>query len=287
MFTIFLSGLIYSSLLIVVASGLILTLGALRLVNLAHGSLYMLAAYTAFSFFHLLPDTPLYFFLVLFIDFILLALLGGVIEIVLFRRIYRSPHILQLVITFGLIWIAQDVVRGAWGVGLKAVPMPGFLQESLTVIGYTISMYNLLIIIVAVFVGFSLWFLLSRTKAGMIIRAITNDADMTDCLGIDVRRWRTLIMALGCGLAGLAGALVTPWASLAIGMDWKVLMDLVIVIVVGGMGSFAGAIIGALILGQVNAFGILVLPEFAIVFGFIVMAIILLIRPQGLLGRQE
>jgi branched-subunit amino acid ABC-type transport system permease component len=102
-----------------------------------------------------------------------------------------------------------------------------------------------------------------------------------------VRMWRTLIMALGCGLAGLAGALVTPWASLAIGMDWKVLMDLVIVIVVGGMGSFAGAIIGALILGQVNAFGILILPEFAIVFGFIVMVIVLLIRPEGILGRHE
>jgi branched-subunit amino acid ABC-type transport system permease component len=287
MFTIFLSGLIYSSLLIVVASGLILTLGALRLVNLAHGSLYMLAAYTAFSFFHLFPDTPLSFFLVLLIDFVLLAFLGGIIEVVLFRRIYRSAHILQLVITFGLIWIAQDVVRGAWGVGLKAVPMPEFLQESITVTSYTISMYNLLIIIVALFVTFALWFLLSRTKAGMIIRAITNDADMTDCLGIDVRMWRTLIMALGCGLAGVAGALVTPWGSLAIGMDWKVLMDLVIVIVIGGMGSLSGAIIGALVLGQVNAFGILILPEFAIVFGFIVMAVVLLIRPQGLLGRPE
>lgn len=287
MFTIFLSGLIYSSLLIVVASGLILTLGALRLVNLAHGSLYMLAAYAAFSLFRIFPDTPICFFLVLLIDFVLLALLGAIIEIVLFRRIYRSDHILQLVITFGLIWITQDVVRGGWGVGLKAVPMPEFLQESVTAIGYTISMYNLLIIVVAVVVSFGLWFLLSRTKAGMIIRAITNDADMTDCLGIDVRMWRTLIMALGCGLAGVAGALVTPWGSLAIGMDWKVLMDLVIAIVIGGMGSFTGAIIGALILGQVNAFGILILPEFAIVFGFIVMAIVLLIRPQGLLGRPE
>jgi branched-chain amino acid transport system permease protein len=287
MFTIFLSGLIYSSLIIVVASGLILTLGALRLVNLAHGSLYMLAAYAAFSLFHLFPDTPLCFFLVLLIDFVLLAAVGAVIEVVLFRRIYRSDHILQLVITFGLIWIAQDVVRGVWGVGLKAVPMPEFLQESVTVMGYTISMYNSLIILVAIFVSSGLWFLLSRTQAGMIIRAITNDADMTDCLGIDVRMWRTLIMALGCGLAGLAGALVTPWGSLAIGMDWKVLMDLVIIIVIGGMGSFTGAIIGALILGQVNAFGILILPEFAIVFGFIVMAVVLLIRPQGLLGRPE
>lgn len=287
MFTIFLSGLIYSSLLIVVASGLILTLGALRIVNLAHGSLYMLAAYTAFSFFHLFPDSPVYFTLVLLIDFVLLAIVGALIEIVLFRRIYKSAHILQLVITFGLIWIAQDVVRGGWGVGLKAVPMPEFLQGSIAAMGYMISMYNLLIIVVAFVVSIGLWFLLSRTEAGMIIRAITNDADMTACLGVNVPRWRTLIMALGCGLAGVAGALVTPWGSLALGMDWKVLMDLVIVIVVGGMGSFAGAILGALILGQVNAFGILVLPEFAIVFGFIVMAVVLLIRPEGLLGRPE
>jgi branched-subunit amino acid ABC-type transport system permease component len=287
MFTIFLSGLIYSSLLIVVASGLMLTLGALRIVNLAHGSLYMLAAYTAFSLFQLFPDSPLYFMLVLLIDFILLAIVGGVIEIVLFRRIYKSDHTLQLVITFGLIWIAQDVVRAGWGVGLKAVPMPEFLQDSIVVMGYMISMYNLLILVVAVVVSLGLWLLLSRTQAGMIIRAITDDADMTESLGVDVRKWRTLIMALGCGLAGVAGALVTPWGSLAIGMDWKVLMDLVIVVVIGGMGSFTGAILGALILGQVNAFGILVLPEFAVVSGFIVMAIVLLIRPRGLLGRPE
>lgn len=287
MFNIFLSGLIYSSLIVVVASGLILTLGALRLINLAHGSLYMLAAYLAFSFSCLFPDQPFYFFLVLVIDFFVLAFLGGVIEVLLFRRIYRSDHILQLVITFGLIWITQDVIRGAWGVGLKAVPMPEFLAESITFMDYTVSMYNLLIIIVALFVSFGLWFLLSKTDAGMIIRAITNDADMTDCLGINVPMWRTLILALGCGLAGLAGALVTPWGSLGLGMDWKILMDLVIVIVIGGMGSFTGAIIGAFVLGQVNAFGILILPKFAIVSGFIVMAIVLLIRPRGLLGRPE
>jgi len=287
MFNIFISGIIYSSLVFVVASGLILTLGSLRIINLAHGSLYMLAAYLAYSFFQLFPDHPLYFFLVLLIDFVLLGFLGAAIEVTLFRRIYRSDHILQLVITFGLIWIAQDVIRGAWGVGLKAVPMPEFLSKSITFIDYTISGYNLLIIVVALFVGVGLWFLLSRTNAGMIIRAITNDADMTNCLGINVPMWRTLILGLGCGLAGVAGALVTPWGSLGLGMDWKILMDLVIVIVVGGMGSFTGAVIGALILGQVNAFGILILPKFAIVFGFIVMAIVLVIRPRGLLGRPE
>ncbi len=287
MFNIFLSGLIYSSLLFVVASGLILVMGSLKVINLAHGSLYMLAAYLAYSFFHLFPDSPFYFFLVLLIDFIVLASLGAVVEVLFFRRIYRSDEILQLVLTFGLVWIAQDVVRHGWGVGLKAVPMPEFLRGLITFLGYTVSMYNFLIFLVAVFVGFGLWFLLSRTDAGMIIRAITNDPDMTNCVGIDVRTWRTLILALGCGLAGVAGALATPWASLGLGMDWKILMDLVIVIVIGGMGSFMGAIVGALILGQVNAFGILILPQFAIVFGFIVMAIILLIRPQGLFGRPE
>ena len=287
MFSIFISGIVYSSLVFVVASGLILALGALRIINLAHGALYMLAAYIGYSVLRLFPDNPFYFCLALIIDFAALALIGGLIEVVLLRRVYRSDDVLQLVLTFGLVWILQDVVRGAWGVGLKALPMPEFLSESITFGGCTISMYNVLIFAAAILVGFGLWFLLSKTDAGMIIRAITNDANMTNCLGINVPMWRTLIFALACGLGGVGGALVTPWASLGLGMDWKILMDLCIVIIIGGMGSFTGAIIGALILGQVNAFGILILPKFAMVFGFIAMAVVLLIRPSGLFGRPE
>ena len=284
---VFISGLIYSSLLFVVASGLVLTFGALRITNLAHGSLYMLAAYIAYSFLTLLPDQPLYFFLVLFITFFVLAIVGGVIEVLLLRRIYRSEHILQLVLTFGLIWILSDVVRGGWGIGLKTVPKPEFLGGSITIAGNSFPTYNSLIFIAAIIVGLGLWLLLYRTNAGIVIRAITNDPDMTNSLGINVPMWRTLIFSLGCGLAGIGGALATPWASLGLGMDWKILIDLFIVIVIGGMGSYAGAIIGVLILGQVNAFGILVVPKLAMVFGFLAMAIVLLIRPWGLLGRPE
>jgi len=287
MLNFFISGLIYSSMLFVVASGLVLTFGALRIINLAHGSLYMLAAYLAYSFFHLLPDQPLYFFLVLFIIFLILAFLGGMIEVVLLRRIYRSEHIFQLVLTFGLIWVISDVVRGGWGVGLKALAKPEFLGGSILIAGYSFPTYNFLIFIVAIIVGLGLWFLLYRTNVGIVIRAITNDPDMANSLGINVPMWRTLIFALGCGLAGLGGALATPWASLGLGMDWKILIDLFIVIVIGGMGSYAGAIIGVLILGQVNAFGILVVPKLALIFGFLAMAIVLLIRPWGLLGRPE
>jgi len=283
----FISGLIYSSLLFVVASGLVLTFGALRIINLAHGSLYMLAAYIAYSLLRLFPDQPLYFFLVLLIIFLILASLGCLIEVVLLRRIYRSDHIFQLVLTFALIWVISDVVRGGWGVGLKAVPKPGFLGGSITVLGYSFPEYNLLIFAASVIVGFGLWVLLYRTNAGIVIRAITNDPDMANSVGINVPMWRTLVFSIGCGLAGLGGALAAPWASLGLGMDWKILIDLFIVIVIGGMGSYAGAIIGVLILGQVNAFGILVVPKLALIFGFLAMAIVLLIRPWGLFGRPE
>jgi len=287
LFNQFFSGLIYGALLFVIASGLVLTFGALRILNLAHASLYMLAAYMTYSLVRLFPEGPFYFFLVLFIASVLTALLGVLIEVLLLRRIYQAEELLQLVLTFGVVWILSDVVRGGWGVGFHAVPRPRFLSGSFTILGYTSPMYNLLILIAAVAVALGIWFLLYRTNAGIVIRAMTDDPEMSSSLGINIPMWRTMIFALGSGLAGLSGVLATPLASLGLGMDAKVLNDLFIVIIIGGMGSFPGAMIGAFILGQLNAFGVLIIPKLALIFGFLAMAIVLLIRPWGLLGRPE
>lgn len=287
LFNQFISGLIHAALLFVIASGLVLTFGALRIINMAHASLYMLAAYITYSLVSFFPDEPSYFFLVLFAVSILIALLGILIEVLLLRRIYRAEHLLQLVLTFGIVWILSDVVRGGWGVGLHAVPRPRFLSGSFTIFGYTSPTYNLLIFATAVILALGLWFLLYRTNTGIVIRSITDDPEMSNSLGINIPRWRTMIFALGSGLAGLGGVLATPLASLGLGMDMKILNDLFIVVIIGGMGSFPGAMIGAFILGQLNAFGVLIIPKLALIFGFLAMAIVLLIRPSGLLGRPE
>lgn len=283
----FVSGLTYSALLFVVASGLVLVFGALRIINLAHGSLYMLAAYMTYSLARRLPDRISTFLLIMVIIFFVLAFIGGVIEFVLVRRVYRSEHIFQLVLTFGLVWILADVTRVGWGVGLIALPRPQSFAGPINLLGYSFPLYNLIILGAAVLIALLLWVLLHKTYIGMVIRAITNNPDMASSLGVNVPIWRTWIFALGSGMAGIGGVLAAPLASLSLGMDWKILMDLFIVIVIGGLGSLGGAMIGAFILGQVNAFGILILPRLALIFGFVAMAIVLLIRPMGLMGKED
>ena len=283
----FVSGLTYSALLFVVASGLVLVFGALRVINLAHGALYMLAAYMTYSLARLLPDQIWSFLLIVVIVFFVLAFIGGVIEFTLVRRIYRSEHIFQLVLTFGLVWIIADVVRVGWGVGLIALPRPQAFAGPVTLFGHSLPVYNLIILGAAGVIALLLWLLLHKTDIGMVIRAITNNPDMASSLGVNVPMWRTWVFALGCGMAGIGGVLSAPMASLSMGMDWKILMDLFIVIVIGGLGSLGGAMIGAFILGQVNAFGILILPRLALIFGFVAMAIVLLIRPMGLMGKED
>lgn len=283
----FVSGLTYSALLFVVASGLVLVFGALRIINLAHGSLYMLAAYMTYSLARHLSDQISSFLLIAVIVFFVLAFIGGVIEFTLVRRIYRSEHIFQLVLTFGLVWIIADAVRVGWGVGLIALPRPRGLEGPVTLLGHSLPLYNLIILGAAGVIAVLLWLLLHKTDVGMVIRAITNNPDMASSLGVNVPMWRTWVFALGCGMAGIGGVLSAPLASLSLGMDWKILMDLFIVIVIGGLGSLGGAMIGAFILGQVNAFGILILPRLALIFGFVAMAIVLLIRPLGLMGKED
>jgi branched-subunit amino acid ABC-type transport system permease component len=283
----FVSGLIYAALLFVIASGLVLTFGALRIINLAHASLYMVAAYMTYSLVRFFPDNPFYFFSVLLITCLVIALVGILIEVLLLRLIYRAEELLQLVLTFGLVWIFSDVVRAGWGVGLHAIPRPRFLSGSFTIFGHASPTYNLMILATAAVVAIGLWFLFYRTNAGIVIRAMTDDPEMSSSLGVNIPMWRTMIFALGSALAGLGGAIAAPLASLELGMDMKVLNDLFIVIIIGGMGSFPGAMIGAFILGQLNAFGILIVPKLALIFGFVAMAVVLLIRPWGLLGRPE
>jgi len=284
-----LSGLTYGAVIFLVASGLTLTFGTLRLLNLAHGSFYMLGAFFAFTLTSLFADLPggSGFFVALVVVPIIVAIVGGLVERGLFSRIYRSEHIYQVALTFAVLLIINDGINLGWGPIYKRVPAPEIFLGAVRLGDLSFPRYFLLILGLAPIIALGLWLLLYRTRVGRLIRAVVQDREMAEALGINVSRIFTLVFMLGCWLAGLGGVLIAPQVAVDLTMDVAVLLDAFIVVVIGGLGSFGGALLGALILGQAQAFGILVLSRFVMVFPFVIMAFILIVRPQGLFGEVE
>jgi branched-subunit amino acid ABC-type transport system permease component len=284
-----LSGLTYGALAFLVASGLTLTFGALRLLNLAHGSFYMLGGYVAYTlsgvFAGLFGQGG--FFAALLLAPLVIAAIGSLAEMGLFRNIYRSEELYQVVLTFALLLIVNDAVKLIWGPSYYRVPMPDAFAGIVLIGNLPFPRYFLLIWGVAPIIVLGLWFLLYRTRAGRLIRAVVQDREMAAALGINVSRIFTSVFTLGCWLAGLGGVLIAPMVSVDLSMDLTMLLMAFIVVVIGGLGSFSGALVGALILGQAQAFGVVVLPRFVMVLPFALMALILIVRPQGLFGEVE
>ena len=191
----------------------------------------------------------------------------------------------QLLLTYALVLILGDVARLLWGTQQLAMPRPAGLAGSFEIFGAVVPHYNFFIILLGPLIALGCWLLLSRTGIGRMIRAAAYDREMLAALGADVGRLYTLMFMAGSFLAGLGGALVTPVRSIVPGMDVEIIVEAFIVVVIGGLGSFWGTFLGALIFGQVLAFGILVLPGFSIFAVFALMAIVLIVRPAGLLGR--
>jgi branched-subunit amino acid ABC-type transport system permease component len=280
----FLSGLTRAGLLFMLASGLTLIFGVARVINFAHGSLYMVAVYLTYSFLRLFGPGEVGFWLALVAVALSLALIGGVIETVLIRRVYLREHLQQLLLTFALIYIIGDVVKFVWGITPKSVSRPPFLQASIVVPGGSFPVYNLFVIGLAAAVGIGLWLMLARTKLGWLIRAVAQDMEITDALGVNVPRVLTLVFALGALLVGLGGAAAAPLTAAALGMDVEIVILCFIVVIIGGAGSLLGAAVAALLVGLLEAFGILVLPQFAVVLIYALMALVMIVRPWGLFG---
>ena len=213
------------------------------------------------------------------------ALLGGVIERLLLRHLYGKEDLYQLLLTYALVLILGDAARILWGTQQLAMPRPAGLTGSFELFGAVVPYYNFFIILLGPVIAIACWLLLSRTGIGRMIRAAAYDREMLAALGADVGRLYTLMFMAGSFLAGLGGALVTPVRSIVPGMDVEIIVEAFIVVVIGGLGSFWGTFLGAIIFGQVLAFGILVLPGFSIFAVFALMAIVLIVRPAGLLGR--
>ena len=282
------AGLANGMLLFVVASGLSLILGLTRIINFAHGSLFMLGAYAAWSAVGSSAATWPRFAAMLTVSAVVVAVFGAFFEILILRRIYRSPQAFQLLVTFSLVLICGDAVRLIWGNAEHAVSeLPVQLEGYIEPFGITFPVYRLFLIGAGMAVCVGLWVLLYRTRWGILVRAATVDRDMLRALGINVGNLFTAVFALGAGLAGLAGGLAAPIVSIGPGLHAQVLTDAFVVVAIGGMGSFAGSFAGALLIGQANAFGILILPQMAIVLPFALMIFVLVLRPRGLFGRPE
>jgi branched-chain amino acid transport system permease protein len=281
-----LTGLAGASSLFLLASGLSIIFGVTRVVNFAHGAFFMLGAYVAYSLTERLAGAA-GFWGGLLLAATIVGLIGGLVEIVLLRRIYRAPELFQLLATFGLTLVAEDLVVLVWGaedlVGRRA---PG-LAGAVDIFGQPLPAYDLFLIGLGPAVLGLLWLLFRRTRFGILVRAATQDRDMVAALGIDQKWLFTAVFALGTFLAGLAGALQLPRDAVSHGMDLRVIVEVFVVVVIGGLGSIPGAFVAAVLVSELNAFGILLAPKISLVLAFLVMGCVLVLRPWGLFGRPE
>lgn len=282
-------GISFGMVMFLIAVGLSLIFGTLGILNMAHGAFYMIGAYLCFWLLSQLGHFEIQgaFWIAILIAPILVAAVGGIIETVLLRRIYSRDFMEQYLLTVALIMIIGDVCKWLWGVEYHLIPTPWPLKGVIPLADGVMPIYNLFLIVCGIMVFAGLWLLVNRTRLGSIIRAVTYNREMASALGINVKLVYTSVFMLGCWLAGLGGVLISPISAVMPGMDMVILIECFVIIVIGGLGSFGGAFLGALLFGLVNAFGIVVAPGLDIAFGFILMIIILLFRPWGLLGQPE
>jgi branched-chain amino acid transport system permease protein len=280
-----LSGLTAAMFLFLIASGLSLIFGVLRVLNFAHGTFYMLGAYLAYQSMLWLGPGPGRFWIAALGAALGIALLGGVVERVLFRHLYGKEELYQLLFTYALGLILSDAAKIVWGTQQKSVSRPPELAGSFSLFGTTIPQYNLFIIVLGPSIALAFWFVLQRTRAGRFIRAAALDRETLGALGVNVTALYTGVFMLASFLGGLGGALISPMRATTPGMDTEVIVEAFVVVVIGGLGSLWGTFLGAVVYGQVLSFGILFFPRFSIFAVFALMAAVLIIRPWGLLGR--
>jgi branched-subunit amino acid ABC-type transport system permease component len=276
-----LNGLAYGVLLFLLSVGLTLIFGMLDVVNLAHGSYYMLGAYAGLTVIAAMGS----FWLALLVAPLVVALVGAAVERTCLRPLYRRGPLDQVLLTFGLIYVFEDFVKWIWGGRIRSIPTPALFSGSVTVLGATIPSYRLFVIGVGLAMALVLWAIIEKTRLGAIIRAGVFDPEMTAGMGIDIDRVFTGVFAFGAGLAGLSGVIAGPIQSAYPPMGASILVPALIVVVVGGLGSLKGSLAGSLIIGQAETFGKAWLPGASMLIIYVVMALVLLLRPQGLFGR--
>lgn len=281
-----LTGLANAAALFLVASGLSLIFGVTRIVNFAHGSLYMLGAYIGITLMGQLSGAVGFWGSVILAGLIV-GLIGVLIEICVLRPVYRAPELFQLVATFGVILVIQDLALMIWGAEDQLGPRAPGLKSVVRILGEPVPQYDLALIAITPFILFALWWLIAKTRLGILVRAATQDREMVGALGVNQAWLFTGVFFLGSMLAGLGGAIQLPKGGADLLMDFNIIAAAFVVVVIGGMGSIPGAFVAAVLISVLNVFGVAYLPQSTLVLMYVVMAVVLLIRPYGLFGREE
>ncbi len=275
-------GLSFSMYLWLLAAGLTLVFGVLGVLNFAHGSFFMLGAFAAFTFYEKLGIN---FFLSILLSLISVGIIGAIFERFFLRKIYNLDLPYQLILTFGFILIFDDLVKMIWGGVAMIPPMPRFLEGNLSILGRPYPIYNLFIIFAGLGVAIALWLILEKTWWGRMIRASASDREMASAIGINIPILFTTVFVFSAMLAALGGALGTPVRVVAPGIGTAMIIQAFVITVIGGLGNLKGAFVGALIVGILTSFGILLFPVFELFIIFGVMVIVLMVKPEGLFGK--
>jgi branched-chain amino acid transport system permease protein len=271
-----------AALLFFLGVGLTLIFGIMRIVNFAHGTIYMLGAYIGYSAVRWIGS----FWLGLVVAPVAVGLLGLGFELLLLRRLYGRDHSAFLMVTFGLALVLGDAVRLLWGAAPLNVDLPAGLGGVVFLLDEPFPSYRLFLSGAGVVMALVIWQFLERTRLGLLIRATSQNPEMVHALGTDVNWVRSGVFGVGCGLAALGGVLAAPLVTASLGMAATVIIDAFVIVIIGGMGSFLGSLIGSLLVAFVQVFGNYYVPDLALAFMYLVMLLVLVIRPGGLLGKE-
>ena len=274
-----LNGLVYGSFLYVLSVGLVLIFGLRRVTNFAHGGLFMLGAYISYA-----VAAYLGFWGGLLVSVVVLAALGVLLDRFIFRSLANRDPIVTLLVTFGLLFVIEDVVRTIWGKDFLVMQAPELLSGIVELSGASFPVYRLFVIAVAFAVAALLALWLRSSRVGLYVRASSVDPVTTGMQGVDTDRLSALVVAIGTGLAGLSGTVAGPLLALSPSMGAFIIIDCFIVVVTGGLSSFTGAFVAAMLIGQVHNLGLVYVPEVASMIPLLIMALVLVVRPQGLIG---
>ncbi len=272
-------GMIY----FIVAAGLTLVFGVLRVINFTHGSFYMLGAFIGYSVAAGIGHGSAGFWLMLVLAPLAVAGISLLVERGFLQFVYRREHLIQVLLTYALVLIAGDLVKFFWGSQYRSLSTPPIFTGSFATGSITVPKYNVFLLLVGPLVALGLWLFLSHTRFGKICRATATDREMVDILGVNSTWIFAAVFALGGWLAGLGGALMAPVVNISLGMDANTIIYAFLIVVVGGLGNIWGALISSLIIGVGEAFGALFMPDWAVVLPYIITGVLLILRPSGLL----
>ncbi|MCB2227117.1 MAG: branched-chain amino acid ABC transporter permease [Desulfarculaceae bacterium] len=283
-----LNGLYFAAFLFLTSLGLSIILGVMGILNLAHGSLYAIGGFIAAYFIGMMTGSSTILMLVTAAAsaMVLSGLVGLVIETTLIKPLYKRPLEYQLLITFGILMLIEDLIKLVFGGESRYASAPFDAMGSVQIMGHTYPAYFLFVMLITAVAGMIIWWVMAKTKLGIMLRAIEMDRDMAQAMGIPMRRLTVTAFVLGAALAGLAGALVVPTTPAVMGMGMDVLIMAFIVVVIGGLGSLKGALVGSLLVGLTRSFTVAYFAELEMPLLFLIAVVILVIKPEGLFGQK-